>query len=142
MKQLYPPPGTVEEPPVEGAPKALPFASRRTPRGPMMRGPKAEPPPKGKVRQLYPPPEFDEAPPGSETPAFIREPHDERMPDSMFVTGSEELDERRRLARERADARRSDERAPGHPMDDDFSSEPASPAIRPPFGSPFDDEDI
>ena len=134
VKQLYPPPGALEEPPVEGAPKALPFASRRSPRGPMMREPGAEPPPKGKVRQLYPPAQFDEeyieengapAPPSTERES-------EREPiDSMFVTAAEELDERRRLARERADARRGD---------DAFdASTPDATIVRPPFGGPFDD---
>ena len=131
VKQLYPPAGMEEAPPPEGAPKALPFASRRTPRGPMMREAGAEPPPKGKVRQLYPPPQFDEeyveengAP---APPAAIGDP--ERAPlESMFVSGAEELDERRRQARERAETRRGEEAAPG--------------AIRPPFGGPFaDDED-
>jgi len=131
VKQLYPPPGAEEAPPVEGAPKALPFASRRTPRGPMMRGPKAEPPPKGKVRQLYPPPEFDEEyveENSSPAPAATkREP--ERAPlDSMFVSGEEELEERRRLARERANARTRDDA--GVPAD--------APAIRPPFGGAID----
>lgn len=134
MKQLYPPPGSEETPPPEGAPKALPFASRRTPRGPMMREPGAEPPPKGKVRQLYPPPPFDEeyveengAP---ATPSAGRSAQTE--PDSMFVSGAEELDERRRQARERADARRSEAtEADGEER----------PAVRQPFSSPFDEDE-
>ncbi len=138
VKQLYPPPGTTEEPPVEGAPKALPFASRRTPRGPMMREPGAEPPPKGKVRQLYPPPEFgDEA--DAEEPSTAST-GSERAAGSIFVSGAEELDERRRLARERAEARlggKPDERA-------DDETTPSGGSIRPPFGGsfdePFDDE--
>jgi hypothetical protein len=100
----------------------------------MMRGPKAEPPPKGKVRQLYPPPEFDEEyveENSSPAAAPAREP--ERAPlESMFVSGAEELDERRRLARERAEARRRD-----------GESEPTTdePLIRPPFGSAFDPDE-
>jgi len=136
VKQLYPPPGTEEEPPPpEGMPKALPFASRRTPRGPMMREPGAEPPPKGKVRQLYPPPQFDEEyveEKGAPAPALtLREPERVEL-DSMFVSGAEELEERRRLARERADARRSDSNET--PPDD-------TAPIRPPFSSPFDEDE-
>ena len=142
MKQLYPPPGSVEEPPPEGSPKALPFASRRTPRGPMMREPNAEPPPKGKVRQLYPPPEFDAISPAPRASAPLQELDEERSSESIFVSGAEELDERRRLARERAAARRGEGRdaaGPPRSADDDFSE---SPVIRPPFAGPFDDEEL
>lgn len=135
MKQLYPPPGTEEEPPPEGAPKALPFASRRTPRGPMMREPGAEPPPKGKVRQLYPPPQFDEEyveENGAPAPSSVASHADAAPLESMFVSGPEELDERRRLARERADARR------GEPVDIDLDVEPSK---RPQFSSPFDEDE-
>jgi len=132
VKQLYPPPGTEEEPPPpEGMPKALPFASRRTPRGPMMREKGAEPPPKGKVRQLYPPQQFDEEyveENGAPAPApSAREPERVELA-SMFVSGDAELEERRRLARERSDARRGES-----------SDEPAP--IRPPFSSPFDEDE-
>ena len=135
MKQLYPPPGVEEEPPPEGMPKALPFASRRTPRGPMMREPGAEPPPKGKVRQLYPPPPFDEEyveENGAPAPSEGRQAESAPL-ESMFVSGAEELDERRRQARERADARRSDS------FDADRESEPST--VRPPFASPFDEDE-
>ncbi len=95
-----------------------------------MRDPKAEPPRKGKVRQLYPPPEFDEEyveENSTPAPPQAREP--EKAPlESMFVSGAEELDERRRLARERADARRRE--------GNDEPSEPST--IRPPFGGTFD----
>jgi hypothetical protein len=98
----------------------------------MMREKGAEPPPKGKVRQLYPPPEFDEEyveENSSPAPAPVgREP--EREPqESMFVTGTEELEERRRLARERAEARRRDENG---------DASPDVPLIRPPFGGSID----
>lgn len=135
MKQLYPPPGTEEEPPPEGAPKALPFASRRTPRGPMMREPGAEPPPKGKVRQLYPPQPFDEEyveENGAPAPSPGRQTENAAL-DSMFVSGAEELEERRRLARERADARR------GESIDIDLDVAPSS--VRQPFSTPFDEDE-
>jgi len=135
VKQLYPPPGTEEELAPEGMPKALPFASRRTPRGPMMREPGAEPPPKGKVRQLYPPPPFDEEyveENGAPAPAPPQREPERAELDSMFVSGAAELEGRRRLARERADARRSE---PGEPVSDEATS------IRPPFSSPFDEDE-
>ncbi|HZW72830.1 MAG TPA: hypothetical protein VFF43_04755 [Caldimonas sp.] len=101
----------------------------------MMREPGAEPPPKGKVRQLYPPPQFDEEyveEKGAPAPALtLREPERVEL-DSMFVSGAEELEERRRLARERADARRSDSNET--PPDD-------TAPIRPPFSSPFDEDE-
>ncbi|HZW72834.1 MAG TPA: hypothetical protein VFF43_04775 [Caldimonas sp.] len=100
-----------------------------------MRAPGAEPPPKGKIRQLYPPPQFDEEyveENGAPAPApIVREPEPVEL-DSMFVSGAEELDERRRLARERADARRSDA--------SETSSDELAP-IRPPFSSPFDEDE-
>jgi len=128
VKQVYPPPGSEAEPPLDDGPKPMPFASRRSPRGPMMRQPDAEPPPKGKVRQLYPPPEFDEeyVEEGSSPPPAAQ-PRDPQL-DSMFVSDEAELERRRRSARERAEARRGGE------VDGD-----ESPAIRPPFGGSFDD---
>jgi ribonuclease G len=137
VKQLYPPPGAEEAPPPADAPKPMPFASRRTPRGPMMRDPKSEPPPKGKVRQLYPPPQFDEeyvdeqsipAPVGSEP---------EREPArSMFVSDAAELEERRRLARERADTRERDQSS----TDSDSDSAETHKA-RSPLRGPFEDDE-
>ena len=133
VKQLYPPPGTEEPPAPEGAPKALPFASRRTPRGPMMRDAGAEPPPKGKVRQLYPPPEFDEEyVEENSSPAPARSRADHETPESMFVTAPNDLEERRRQARERADARR--DALP--PEDADGGGQQG----REPLRSPFDDD--
>jgi hypothetical protein len=129
VKQVYPPPGSEQEPPNDDGPKAAPFASRRTPRGPMMRDPKSEPPPKGKVRQLYPPPEFDEeyVDEGSAPPPRIVEPEPGPI-ESMFVSDERELDERRRLARERAESRKRDDlEGPGE----------GPPLIRPPFGGTF-----
>jgi len=132
VKQLYPPPGAEEEPKDDGGPKPLPFASRRNPRGPMMRDPHSEPPPKGKVRQLYPLPEFDEEyVDGQSAPAPAAPPSDQAP--SMFVSGPEDLEERRRSARERADARRSAENDSG----DDAA--PGRRPLRSPFG--FDDEE-
>ena len=101
----------------------------------MMREPGAEPPPKGKVRQLYPPPQFDEEyveENGAPAPATgAREP-DRAELESMFVSGAAELEERRRLARERAEARRSES--------SDAALDEPSP-IRPPFSSPFDEDE-
>jgi hypothetical protein len=136
VKQLYPPPGTEAEPVIEGAPKALPFASRRTPRGPMMRDPKAEPPPKGKVRQLYPPPPFDEEYVAGDAPAPVATEPERDRAQSMFVSGSEDLDERRRLARERADARRGPESGPTTEVAEEVTTRPT---VRSPFD--FDEED-
>ena len=93
----------------------------------------AEPPPKGKVRQLYPPPEFDEEyVEESSTPAPPSAQSDRDSNPSMFVNDVEELEERRRLARERADTRR-------RPDDAEGSEEP--PLIRPPFGNRFEDDE-
>lgn len=100
----------------------------------MRRDPKAEPPPKGKVRQLYPHPEFDEE--YVDADAAPAPAHREPEPSpSMFVSG-EDLEGRRRIARERAEARRSTEN------DGDRSTEGGAPArqpLRSPFG--FDDEE-
>jgi len=105
----------------------------------MMRGPKAEPPPKGKVRQLYPPPEFDEEYPDANVsgPTTI---DSERPMESIFVSGAEELEERRRLARERSEARRNDESRAREPEREELAPM-ETPVIRPPFGGPFDDEE-
>jgi hypothetical protein len=131
VKQLYPPPGEEPQPQTDG-PKGLPFAGKRAPRGPMMRDPNAEPPPKGKIRQLYPPAQFDEeyVEESSAPPPELREPAAGPL-ESMFVDDEAELEERRRLARERADARRRE-------TEELDRGEPA-PLIRPPFGSAFED---
>ncbi|HLJ83154.1 MAG TPA: Rne/Rng family ribonuclease [Candidatus Eremiobacteraceae bacterium] len=116
MKQLYPPADMEETPLPPGAAKPPPFDSRRTPRGPMMRGPGEPPPPKGKVRQLYPPP----AEPTVESepshrhdaiePLDVEHNHHIGAPEpngtSIFVSDAEELEDRRRRARERAEERR------------------------------------
>jgi hypothetical protein len=113
MKQLYPPADMEETPLPAGAAKPPPFDSRRTPRGPMMRGPGEPPPPKGKVRQLYPPPAeptVESVPPHADEPIGIG--HEIHVGDpepngtSIFVSDAEELEERRRRARERAEERR------------------------------------
>lgn len=102
----------------------------------MMRDPKAQPPPKGKVRQLYPPPEFDEeyVEPGS-APAPVASDSANGPLESMFVSDAEELEERRRLARERALARRRVENGDAH------DAPPETPLIRPPFGGPFEEDE-
>ena len=79
-----------------------------------MRPAGAPPPPKGKVRQLYPPP-----PPPEETPIVRGDsPVHERVvfegagdePNgSVFISDADDHEERRRRARERADARRRGE---------------------------------
>jgi ribonuclease G len=129
VKQLYPPPGEEPEPETDG-PKGQPFAGRRAPRGPMMRDPGAQPPPKGKIRQLYPPPPFDEeyVEEGSAPPPQASETASSPL-ESMFVADEEEREERRRLARERADSRRAD----GDPEHGEEH------VIRPPFGGAFED---
>ena len=77
----------------------------------MMRPTDAPPVPKGKVRQLYPPPpDVDEIPtPQLETQAYDPVVFDEAGDEdsnSVFVNDAEELDDRRRRARERGGARR------------------------------------
>jgi len=127
IKQLYPPPdqeGDVEERADNGDTKVRNPGFGRQPRGPLMRPSDAPPVPKGKVRQLYPPPPE----PGEVTmtmgSASIEDgrsledvgfaPAQEEPADSVFVSDAEELDERRRRARERAEIRRrGEERASG-----------------------------
>jgi hypothetical protein len=75
----------------------------------MMRGAGAPPPPKGKVRQLYPPP-----PPAQgaavQPERYARDGPDAALGDeakrsSMFIDDAAQIDERRRKARERLEAR-------------------------------------
>ena len=145
VKQLYPPADMEETPRPPGSPKAPPFDSRRTPRGPMMRKPGEPPPPKGKVRQLYPAPEGADlaaplpddvpvngrhegedvvfAPPALEL--GIEESAAERVDaaaGSIFVSDADELEDRRRRARERAEERRRIE-----PIDEPDAPAPKSP---------------
>ena len=105
----------------------------------MMRDRNAEPPPKGKVRQLYPPPEIDD----DVVSAAPSEPERTAL-DSMFVSDAQDLDERRRLARERAERRRSGEESPGFrdTLSDEGGAETGnSKLIRPPFGADFDEDE-
>jgi hypothetical protein len=130
VKQLYPPADMIDTPRPPGVPKAPPFDSRRTPRGPMMRKPGEPPPPKGKVRQLYPAPEFagltvpapEEAHGNgryedAEKAVFVPPVMEDRIEESatervdaaagsIFVSDADELEDRRRRARERAEERR------------------------------------
>jgi hypothetical protein len=81
-----------------------------------MRPSDAPPIPKGKVRQLYPPPDIDEAQAPSQDDVQVYNPlvFDEAGDvdsTSVFVSDSEDLDDRRRRARERAEARRRAEAA-------------------------------
>jgi hypothetical protein len=134
-----------ETPRPPGSEKAPPFDSRRTPRGPMMRKPGEPPPPKGKVRQLYPAPEFADlaVPPLNDAPvngrheaeqvvfvppaieARIEESASERVDaaaGSIFISDADELEDRRRRARERAEERRRTE-----PNDELGADAPKSP---------------
>lgn len=117
MKQLYPPPpepgveALDDERPLSGEPTGKKPGFGRQPRGPLMRPSDAPPVPKGKVRQLYPPPPEPVA--GAvahhETQAFERVVFDEAGDEadgSVFVSDTDDMDDRRRRARERADARR------------------------------------
>jgi ribonuclease G len=116
IRQVYPPPGqepAVEEERVAGAESNAPKPAfgRRQPHGPMMRPTDAPPVPKGKVRQLYPPPpDVEEIPaPQLDTHAYDPVVFDEAGDEdsnSVFVNDAEELDDRRRRARERGGARR------------------------------------
>jgi len=86
-----------------------------------MRPSDAPPVPKGKVRQLYPPPPPpDESAPSHEVShARDRVVFDEAGDEengSVFVSDAEELEERRRRARERAEARRHPETPDGDPL--------------------------
>jgi hypothetical protein len=146
VKQLYPPADMEETPRPPGSAKAPPFDSRRTPRGPMMRKPGEPPPPKGKVRQLYPAPELADltAPRLDDVPANgrhdvaeqtvlvppsvearIEESSTERVDaaaGSIFISDADELEDRRRRARERAEERRRIE-----PSDGPDTEAPKSP---------------
>lgn len=118
--------------------KPAPFGKRRPSHGAMFGAP-GEAPPKGKVRQLYPSPFADESvkPASSLEPLEIEsgfepvetvydtpmtipevetwepagfEPVEDRASDGgLFVSGEQELEERRRRARERAEQRRLDD---------------------------------
>jgi hypothetical protein len=86
-----------------------------------MRPSDAPPVPKGKVRQLYPPPPppDESAPSREDSSARGRVVFDEAGDEengSVFVSDAEELEERRRRARERADARRHPETPDGAPQ--------------------------
>lgn len=138
MKQVYPPPDSEIEvtPPAEEGAKP-PKGFGRPSRGPLMRPADAAPVQKGKVRQLYPPPpEGEEQPrqgggvPVEPTEAFERVAFDEAGDEaqaSVFVSDAEELDERRRRARERADARRR-----GHDETGGDGEKPGTPSLRSP----------
>jgi hypothetical protein len=145
VKQLYPPADMEDTPRPPGSEKAPPFDSRRTPRGPMMRKPGEPPPPKGKVRQLYPAPDLgdltvpqlDSAPAngrheGAEQAVFVP-PIEDRIEESaaervdaaagsIFISDADELEDRRRRARERAEERRRTE-----PNDESGSDAPKPP---------------
>jgi len=157
MKQLYPPPDVEPEaqPPDDGSPavKPAPFGKRRPSHGALFGGP-GHAPPKGKVRQLYPP-SFDDAEtvvvdrgfdqtgapfeaqivtaPELEPPAWTRsgfDADDESTRDGgLFVSGEQELEERRRRARERAEQRR---------LDDVHKPEPE---VNPPYHLGLDDHE-
>lgn len=109
----------------------------------MMRKPGEPPPPKGKVRQLYPAPEVADSAASSPDDALVNGRHEgeevvfappildiedsanERVDaaaGSIFVSDADELEDRRRRARERAEERRRIE-----PID-----EPDAPAPKPP----------
>ena len=94
--------------------KPAPFGKRRPSHGAIF-GAAETPPQKGKVRQLYPPSPFaesDEAPVVESAPEvfeFEAVEIDGNGKDSLFVSSEHELEERRRRARERAEARRLDE---------------------------------
>jgi hypothetical protein len=145
MKQLYPPPDVEPEaqPPDDGSPavKPAPFGKRRPSHGALFGGPGVAPP-KGKVRQLYPP-SLDTAgvveaqiiatPEAPEPPAWTRSGFDadeETTRDGgLFVSGEQELEERRRRARERAEQRR---------LDDVHKPEPE---LNPPYHLGLDDHE-
>jgi hypothetical protein len=145
VKQLYPPADMEETPRPPGSAKAPPFDSRRTPRGPMMRKPGEPPPPKGKVRQLYPAPDASESTAplddalvngkhqGPERHVFVPLPIEDRIEESaaervdaaagsIFISDADELEDRRRRARERAEERRRIE-----PNDEPGTDAPKSP---------------
>ena len=110
VRQVYPPPGFVEEAAPEGEEQASPPARSAKPtRGPLLRDPNAPPLPKGKVRQLYPPPEVGQ----SET--------SQSATPSLFIKDEAELEERRRRARDRAAQREARERGDSVRETDDES---------------------
>ena len=141
MKQVYPPPGqaeTLEEAatePESGAKKRPPMRGGRPTHGALFGAADAAPPPKGKVRQLYPPPPDEELVSEGAEPTQRYEPSEDietvsgydepseapfenQTPfetvvshDSIFISDEQELEERRRLARERAEQRLRDEPA-------------------------------
>ena len=127
MKQVYPPPDQEEEPADGPRGTNAPLRNAKSPRGPLMRPADAPPVPKGKVRQLYPPPPFDATvdsdPDRRERDTANLEAFDDdaepafEAPSSLFVSDSEELEERRQRARDRAEARRRGE--PELPPGDD-----------------------
>jgi len=134
VKQLYPPPDReveVSPPPEDGARPVKGFG--RQPRGPLMRPADAAPVQKGKVRQLYPPPPEGEEEirrpervPVESTEVYERVAFDEAGDEgdgSVFVSDAEELDERRRRARERVEARRRTQDE-GSPKDEEPSGTP------------------
>ncbi|HXW51304.1 MAG TPA: Rne/Rng family ribonuclease [Candidatus Acidoferrales bacterium] len=142
VKQLYPPPDFESEEsaaPQEGGPKPAGFG--RPARGPLMRPAGAAPVQKGKIRQLYPPPDV-EATAESAGPARSRQPIEptevyervafdeagDEADGSVFVSDAEELDERRRRARERAEARRRAQEEPVSDEGDAGRSRPGAPS--------------
>jgi len=112
IRVLYAPPDAAEAAASEAPEEApRPAGSRgRFPRGPMLqKDPNAPPLPKGKTRQLWPPPDDDAA---RDEFAETRESTASGA-SSLFVSDERELEERRRRARERAEARREPDETPG-----------------------------
>ncbi len=139
MKQLYPPPqepgldALGQERPDDGIPAPKKPGFGRQPRGPLMRPTDAPPVPKGKVRQLYPPPPEPAAAEVSrqEAPAFDRVVYDEAGDEtngSVFVSDTDDMDDRRRRARERADARRRSIEGGAEASPEGASAKPFDPA--------------
>ena len=129
MRQVYPPPDqdltASDEAPSHGkagAAKRPRAAGRRPTHGAIFGATDAQPPPKGKVRQLYPPPpeasfaseavppppDIEETVGGYDEPSGA--PFEAAAPrDSLFISDEQELEERRRRARERAKQGERDE---------------------------------
>jgi ribonuclease G len=141
VRQLYPPPEFESEGPVAADSEPKPAQGRgRQSRGPLVRPADVAPVPKGKVRQLYPPPDpTDEVSANETTTSESAERYDkvvfdeagDEIESSMFVSNEAELDDRRRRARERAEARRR-------------AQEDAAPENTPPdasFGAPPNEND-
>ncbi len=143
VKQLYPPPDAEPEPIIESengsAKKPAPFGKRRPSHGAIFSA-AGEAPPKGKVRQLYP---YQDAP---AAPVEVNSVEVDRGFDadaapyevtlgsveddrSLFVSSEQELEERRRRARERAEQRRLDD------------TEIVRPELNPPFHQGLDDHE-